>query len=48
MSLVTGKGADDVPLYVTVRPPALISCGIGTPPDQAVRDIRGDWPPLKP
>jgi hypothetical protein len=44
-SLSTRKGADDWPLFVYVRPPALaVTCGPGDPPPgPAVRDINLDW-----
>jgi hypothetical protein len=43
MSLLTAKGPDYQPLSIEAHGAATISCGIGTPPDEVVRDINGDW-----
>lgn len=43
MSLSTIKGSDHQPLTVQANGTARMSCGIGAPPDEMVRDINGDW-----
>ena len=42
-SLIFEKGDDDVPLHVTVRPPATITFGTKRPPDRNASRIDGGW-----
>jgi transcriptional regulator with XRE-family HTH domain len=42
-SLVTGKAADNTPLYVKAQPAAIITCGRGAPPDRTSIDVGGEF-----
>jgi len=42
-SLIFQKGADDVPVHVSVKPPANISFGTKRPPDRNPLDINRGW-----